>query len=158
MTMPISAENGLDVKPQTATLLNPYPRGMTRRKKSVYWERSKSGLQTVFVRRLVAILEDRGISDNQLADMIAPGKPKSVQRSISRITACDQDPSLEMVWRITQALQVNIRDVLPDDDLKPVRKRTELLTGSFAEQQNDYSSNSSMRNSVPKRSKSGKSR
>lgn len=132
MTSVFSAENGSLVKPQTAIHTHGYSRGMVRRRKPVYYEQSKSALQTRFVRRLVAILEKREMSDNQLATKIRPDNPRAIQSNISRITACLQDPGLEMVERITKALGVDVNEMLADDEPKPVSKRTALVRGSIA--------------------------
>jgi transcriptional regulator with XRE-family HTH domain len=125
---------------------------MARREKKVRWEKSGSPLQTVFVRRLIEILKDRGMSDNQLAGLIRKDDPGAIQRSISRITACIQDPTLEKVHQIAQALGVQVADLVKDYDEEMVRIRTETRGPLFSTQNKvKRSVNTAVRNRSDKR-------
>lgn len=125
------------VKPYVTLAKNFYRQGV-RRKRRIYYEDSKSKLQTIFVRRLNEILWDKEISDNELARRIEPKDPASIQRSISRIVSCKQEPGLEKVEQIAVALKIQAAEFFkvdelantepqptpPSDTPKEVRKRT----------------------------------
>ncbi len=149
MSDTILAPFGLNCKPHAANPENPYA-WRVRRKKKIYWEKSKSKLQTVFVRRLQEILEERGISDNQLATLIKPNDPASIQRSISRITGCQQDPSLEKVYQISVALDLPVTILCTDQIEESVRKRTPLVSGTNSVRNGKNSVNTAERNKAKK--------
>jgi hypothetical protein len=136
------------VKPYVPKGENVYRAGVRYRKK-VYFEKARSGLQALFVRRLNEVLAKRQLSDNQLAKLIDPVNPASIQRSVSRVTGCTQDPTLEMVSRIVLALGVDPEALFKDDD---VRQRTDppptLVKGSFRSAQNMPPRNTARRNST----------
>lgn len=105
MTTTNLAAFGLSVKPNVA-ISQKWHSSPVRRGKKIYWEKSKSELQTTFVRRVTAIMEKRGLSDNEVARTIFPGDPTKIQSSISRITSCRQEPSLEKIAAFSRALDV----------------------------------------------------
>lgn len=116
-------------KPNVTLAGKGYGQGV-RRRKQVYYERAKSPLQALFVRRVNEAMEVKGLSDNALARLIAPKDPDSVQRSVSRITGCTQDPTLEKVSQILAALDIPPEKLFSSE---PVRERTSLVRGNSAE-------------------------
>jgi hypothetical protein len=137
------------VKPHVTLAGNAYPPRVGRRK-TVYWEKSKSKAQTIFVRRLQELMEVRKLSDNELARMVEPRSPESVQRSISRITGCTQDPTLEKVNQIAEALAIPVAALFSDE---PVRQRTPLVKGTLTTREPVKSLNTAKRNAVNKGSR-----
>lgn len=75
-----------------------------RKKGEINYELARSELQRIFVERLQEEMAARGLSDNALSALVNPEAPAKFQSNISRITACKQDPKLEMVERIAKVL------------------------------------------------------
>lgn len=154
MTTVIGPYAANKVKPNVTYRATAYAAGVKREKKKVYWEKSKSKVQTIFVRRLNEVMEARGLSDNGLARLIAPKDPASVQRSVSRITGCHQDPSLEKVSQIVEALDIPPAMLFTDE---LVSQRTPLLSGRASQTGVVNSKDSAMQNRAVKKSRSGNS-
>lgn len=118
MTTTNLAAFGLSVKPNVA-FSQKWHSGRVWREKKIYWDRSKSDLQTTFVRRVRSIMKSRGWSDNEVARAIFPAQPTKIQSSISRITSCRQEPSLEKVSEFARALgvpAVSLLIAMPEQD------------------------------------------
>jgi hypothetical protein len=151
MSESLLAACGLIVKPHVPKRRNPYAQGV-RPKKRIYWEDSRSKLQTVFVRRLNEILEARGLSDNALAKLIAGNdEPTAIQSSISRITGCKQDPTLEKVSQIVEALGISPESLFGEGE--SVRTRTPLVNSRAGKQESWHPVNTAGRNKLIKSTK-----
>jgi transcriptional regulator with XRE-family HTH domain len=124
MTTTVLAAFGLAVKPNVA-LSQKWHSGRVWREKKIYWERSKSDLQTAFVRRITQAMRDKNLSDNEVARIIFPGDPTKIQSSISRITACKQEPSLEKIEQFARALNIPALSLLMEI---PRQERDKLIT------------------------------
>jgi transcriptional regulator with XRE-family HTH domain len=99
-------ENGLTRKPNVAYRRKWHALTVAREKK-IHYLKAKSALQAVFVRRVNQVMKDKGLSDNAIAKIMFPENPSKRQTSVSRITACRQDPSLQKVQEIADALNVH---------------------------------------------------
>lgn len=96
---------GLFGKPYVANSHKWHCGGM-RRKKKIHWERIKSPVQRVFVVRVNEEMALQVLSDNGLAKRCSALGMETSQSSVSRITGGRQDPSLEQVDNIANALGV----------------------------------------------------
>lgn len=135
------------VKPHVTTGGSAYRAGVPRRKKKVKYEKARSPVQALFVRRLNELLEARELSDNALARLINPKSPGSIQRSVSRVTACTQDPTLEMVGLIVVALGIPPDTLFKDEGVKErtIPSHT-LVKGSFRGAQSTLHRDTAKRN------------
>lgn len=106
---------GLNIKPHVARERKWHPSRMRSPKKKIHWDKASSALQKTFVRRVSELMEKRSLSDNDIARALFPEKPTKIQSSISRITSCRQDPTLEKVQQFAAALGVGVLDLLVDD-------------------------------------------
>lgn len=79
---------------------------MLRAEKKVHWDKVKSQLQALFIRRLHEEMKKQGLSDNALSARCDALKLPVGQSSVSRITGGRQDPSLENVHALAAALDL----------------------------------------------------
>lgn len=105
---------GLNRKPHVAKSRKWHSSRM-RPKKKIHWDKAGSALQKTFVRQVSDLMSRRGLSDNDIARALYPEKPTKIQSSISRITSCRQDPTLEKVQQFALALGVAPLELLVDD-------------------------------------------
>lgn len=109
MSPRILAVSGYPVKPQTAN--------------GRIWQDFgvPTDLESLFVERLKAELEERKLSANALAKAAKARHFKLRQRSVSRILAFEQSPTLEKVHEIAETLGVPAWFLLVQPDQVPQR-------------------------------------